>query len=283
MKYFVLILIALIITELVRSKYYLKTTRKTIEIENLPAGFDGLKIVLLSDLHEMRFGEKNSRLAEKVIAENPDLILFPGDMSNSTLKAHDAFTELLEQLDGRFLFYASAGNHDLRNGDGIKIPDTLLQVMREHGVHYIQNGFDIYEKSGKSLKIYGFCMPLDENSSKEMYKRRLLSAKKEDLEQKLGKCPDEFSILLAHDPHDFEVYAEWGAHLTIAGHIHGGSVRLPFLHGMFSPHFKFFPKYDKGLFEKDGKQMYVGGGLGGAKIPRFFNPPEICVLTLKGK
>ena len=217
MKYFALILIALIIAELVRSKYYLKTTRKTIEIKNLPAEFDGLKIVLLSDLHEMRFGEKNIRLAQKVIAENPDLILFPGDMSNSTLKAHDAFTELLEQLDGKFPFYASAGNHDLRNGDGIKISDTLLQVMRE-------NGFDIYEKSGKSLKIYGFCMPLDENSSKEMYKRRLLSAKKEDLERELGKCPDEFAILLAHDPHDFEVYAEWGAHLTIAGHIHGGSV-----------------------------------------------------------
>lgn len=282
MIYFALICLALVILEFLRSKYCVKTTCETIELKNLPKEFDGLRIVLLSDLHEMRFGEKNSKLADMVKAENPDLIVFPGDMSNSTLRTHDAFTELLEQLGGKYPIYASTGNHDLRNGDGVEINSELLNVMKKHGVYYVQNGFEVFENNGVQLKIYGFCMPLDETSSKEMYKRRLLSASCADVEKALGKCPDEPIILLAHDPHEFVSYSDWGAHLTIAGHIHGGIVRLPILGGMFSPHFKFFPSYDKGLFERNGKKMFVGAGLGGAKLPRFFNPPEICVLTLRG-
>ena len=73
-------------------------------------------------------------------------------------------------------------------------------------------------------------------------------------------------------------YAGWGADLVLCGHVHGGLVRLPFLGGVLSPERKFFPKYDKGLYEKDGTKMYVSGGIG---KPRLCNPPEINLIHLK--
>jgi hypothetical protein len=99
---------------------------------------------------------------------------------------------------------------------------------------------------------------------------------------KLGKCPEEFSILIAHNPDYFDDYARWGADLTLSGHIHGGLVRLPFLGGVLSPKLKLFPKYDYGYFETGGKRMIITGGLGAhnPKI-RINNPPELVIVTMK--
>lgn len=69
-----------------------------------------------------------------------------------------------------------------------------------------------------------------------------------------------------------------GADLVLCGHVHGGLIRLPLAGGLLSPERKFFPKYDKGLYEKAGTKMYVSGGIG---KPRFWNPPEINLLYLK--
>ena len=82
-----------------------------------------------------------------------------------------------------------------------------------------------------------------------------------DLENDLGRrrgC----TVLLAHNPLLLDSYTGWGADLVLCGHVHGGLVRLPFLGGVLSPERRFFPKYDKGLYEKDGTKMYVSGGIG---------------------
>ena len=97
----------------------------------------------------------------------------------------------------------------------------------------------------------------------------------ETLRQYLGTC-EENTVLLAHDPLCFPAYAEWGAGLTLSGHVHGGIVRIPGIGGLLSPERKFFPKYDKGKFRRGDSEMIVSGGLG--KL-RLFNPPEICLLT----
>ena len=70
-----------------------------------------------------------------------------------------------------------------------------------------------------------------------------------------------------------------GADLTLAGHLHGGIVRLPYFGGVITPQLRFFPKYDRGLFKRRGKQMVVSAGLGSHSIPiRINNPPELVVL-----
>ncbi len=74
-------------------------------------------------------------------------------------------------------------------------------------------------------------------------------------EKLLGKADNElFQILLAHNPAYFDNYVTWGADLSLAGHVHGGIVRIPFWNkGVLSPSIQFFPKYDGGIFKQDNK------------------------------
>ena len=93
------------------------------------------------------------------------------------------------------------------------------------------------------------------------------------------KKGDDFTILLTHNPIYFETYMEWGADLTLAGHIHGGMIRLPIVGGVFSPDKTFFPLYDKGNYPLESKKMIVSVGIGfGKKGFRFLICPEIFTV-----
>ena len=68
---------------------------------------------------------------------------------------------------------------------------------------------------------------------------------------------------------------------ALAGHLHGGVVRLPFVGGLVSPQVKLFPRYDRGLYEKYGRKMVVTAGLGShSMMVRVNNPPEVVMLEL---
>ena len=95
---------------------------------------------------------------------------------------------------------------------------------------------------------------------------------------------DAYTILLAHNPDYFPVYAEWGADLVLSGHVHGGMVILPVLGGVVSPMVRLFPKYYRGMYECRNKKMILTGGLGGHTLKfRVNNKPEICVIHLEGE
>lgn len=90
-----------------------------------------------------------------------------------------------------------------------------------------------------------------------------------------------FHILIAHNPDYFEEYAKWGADLTVSGHVHGGMLILPKLGGLLSPMIKIFPKYYKGIYQKNEQFMLVSSGLGNHTIKiRLNNRPDIAVLHL---
>ena len=105
---------------------------------------------------------------------------------------------------------------------------------------------------------------------------------KEYLPSVIGKPNKEkYHILLAHNPEYFEEYAEWGPDLVVAGHVHGGIMRLPVLGGVISPKLVLFPKYDGGVFEKEDTTMVLSRGLGMHTLPvRIFNPGELVVIHL---
>ena len=89
-------------------------------------------------------------------------------------------------------------------------------------------------------------------------------------------------MLFRSNPMYFETYATVGFNLTISGHVHGGSLRLPYLGGVFSPEKVLFPKYDAGNFQIEDSELIVSRGLGnGQGNFRFLNQPEIVLITLK--
>lgn len=104
----------------------------------------------------------------------------------------------------------------------------------------------------------------------------------DQISQILGEADKEnYRILLTHNPLYAETYARWGADLTLAGHVHGGMIRLPRVGGVLSPERTLFPKYAGGQYDVLGSTLIANRGLGNGNYGiRLFNQPEISVITL---
>ena len=96
---------------------------------------------------------------------------------------------------------------------------------------------------------------------------------------------NNYNILVAHNPTDADAYENYGFDLVLSGHIHGGIIILPKLGGVFSPEYRFFPKYYRGLYTLKKMKLIVSRGLGFSKrLPfRMFNPAEVVIINLMKK
>lgn len=275
----VVFLLLMIVLEFLRSRYALNVTRTMITLDSLPKTFDGTKLAVISDLHQARFGEYNSELAKRIKRESPDYIFFVGDMGDSKKFNVDAFYDLLESLGDSIPVIAVPGNHDLRLGGG-SLHKNFVRETERFGAVILHNTSAEIVSGGNKLHIYGFCQPLAHDAELPSRCWKFADVADSDVEAMLGKCPtDAPVILLAHDPSHIDKYSAWGADLVLSGHHHGGGIRLPFIGGLFGPDGNFLPKYTAGLYRENDTQMFVTRGLG-STVPRFFNPPEIAIVTL---
>ncbi len=171
--------------------------------------------------------------------------------------------------------YLSLGNHELDLPDRVR--DTYLETLRSAGVTVLRNETACITGDGDKLYIAGADLHTSVYHSDDFQYGKLNSYEHGELTKDLG-VRKGCTLLLAHNPLIFDAYAQWKADAVFSGHVHGGAVRLPFIGGVLSPERRFFPKYSKGRYVKNGTVMQVSAGLG--KL-RFLNPPEICVVTLK--
>lgn len=257
-----------------------------IKTDQLKRTDGSLRIVFLADLHDRLWGEGQEQLLEAIDSLKADLILGAGDMlvaKEHAVKMEHALL-LFEELTKRQIpIILSNGNHESRMRQQPEKYEhqyeTYAGRMTSMGVRILSDEACELVHGSSSVKIYGYEMPLE-------YYHKLWQPvyKGEDLEQKFGR-PDEkhFHILMAHNPVYFDTYAAWGADLTLAGHLHGGIIRIPGIGGVITPQVKLFPEYDRGFFERNGKYMAVSAGLGEHTVPiRIFNPPQLILLTIEG-
>lgn len=151
-------------------------------------------------------------------------------------------------------------------------------ALREKGLQMMCNTHITLPK--QNIIVYGA------EIKEECYRHFRMYPLEEDYMASILGIPDkeQFIILLAHNPDYFTRYAEWGADLVLSGHVHGGLMKLPFLGGVISPALKLFPKYDGGLFQKEGSTMILSRGLGTHTLPiRILNPGELIVVQLQPK
>jgi len=241
-----------------------------------------VRAVVLADLHNKRYGKDNSFLLAAIREQKPDMILIAGDILTARpRKNFESAVHLLRELAGEYPVYYGNGNHEQRlklypqtYGD---MAERYGQALEEIGIEPLVNSHVILEECG--IAVYGA------EIARSYYKRfRQRHMEVEYLRKTLG-VPDGslYTVLLAHNPDFFPAYAGWGANLTVAGHVHGGVVRIPLWgRGVISPSWRFFPKYDGGIFREDGAVMLLSRGLGMHTIPvRLFNPGELWVVDLK--
>ena len=253
-------------------------THYVIENSKIPADFSGYKMLFITDFHSTNFGINNSRLVRKIDEINPDIILLGGDMVNSVNDDGTVFLKFCEQIAGKYQTFYVLGNHELIQGE--EFYHSLENKLQALGVTCLNNKSTTLKKGKSEISLYGLWFNLRYYQSVNSEEKYFF--KRQSAEELLGHSSSNFNILLTHSPTYFDTYSDWGADLTLSGHMHGGMIRLPFLGGVFSPEKDFFPEYDAGLFEKNGKKMIVSRGLGNGLIGfRVFNSPEIVTIELK--
>lgn len=235
----------------------------------LPAGWDGGRLVVLSDLHGKRFGRQNSRLLEAVRKAGPDVICLCGDMMDEW-SGTEYLRPLLEGLVEIAPVYYVTGNHEWASG---QMPQ-LRQLLEETGVTYLSNTFVPLERNGNTITLAGIDDP---NGYADQETPEELAA---ELTAACGE--DAFWILLAHRNDHFPgQYSLLGADLVLSGHGHGGMIRLPGTDGLISTDRTLFPSYTAGLYYENGSTLFVTRGLGNSGPSfRLFNRPEVAMVTL---
>lgn len=237
---------------------------------DLPTGFDGCRIVVLSDLHGAEFGENNEELFQTVADQSPEYIFYLGDLEDKYRGPDPGYAEAVAAgLTAIAPTYYVTGNHEWAIGD---VPE-LKERLAAQGVTVLSNDFTTLERNGDTVVLAGIDDP---NGYADQKQPETVAA------EVYAAYGDPFWLLLAHRNDRFEEqYSLLGADLVLSGHGHGGIIRLPFTDGLLSTNRTLFPSYTAGLYDKNGSALFVTRGLGNSGPSfRLWNRPEVAVVTL---
>ena len=248
----------------------LQTTFFHLTFPDLPEGFDGCRIAVIADSHSAEFGEGNRKLFTAIEEQDPDYIFHLGDLEDSNRPRKPGYAEsMADGLTAIAPTYYVTGNHEWANGG---VPE-LKDCLRGHGVHVLSNQFVPLERNGDVLILAGIDDP---NGRADQKTPEELAAEIREA------CGDTFWMMMAHRNNRFEnQYSLLGADLVLAGHGHGGVIRLPFTDGLVDADRTLFPHYTAGVYELNGSTAFITRGLGNTGYTlRLFNRPEVAILTL---
>lgn len=239
-----------------------------IQSERVQTAF---RIALLSDLHNYEFGTDNYELVEEIRQSRPDIILIAGDMVNQDEYDTHVVLELCENLKRIAPIYYTLGNHEgvlmyASGEDGIALDVQLMEI----GVPMLYFGCENTIICGNPVTLGVFPYLEAEADTLDM-----------DEVQRFEES-SAFRIMISHYPSIFyEKLFDTDAELAVAGHYHGGQIRLPYLGGLYHVDDGFFPRYSGGEYKLDKAMLIVSRGLGGkAGIPRVNNRPELVLIDV---
>ncbi len=241
-------------------------------------------IVMLADLHNQLYGNNNEILLGEIEKLSPDFVCLAGDMLiGHTQIPYEAGQQTVIELAKQYPVFYGLGNHESRMKHDVAIYGTRYEEYMEpieklEAKVLVNENAEFFVGENK-FRIYGYDLP---NKYFKKFNRYVFE--KTQVEEGVGACDtanDCYNILLAHNPVYFEQYAQWGADLTLSGHLHGGIIRLPLIGGVITPQAKLFPRYSAGKYTIGEKYMIVSRGLGTHTIPiRINNKPELSVIHL---
>lgn len=263
----ILILLAALVLFFRWQQEGIRTQTVDVFSPDLPAAFDGLRIVQISDLHGKEFGADNETLLEQVAALKPDLIAITGDLIDQESQL-ERLPALADSLCAIAPTYYITGNHEW----AVRRVNELKELLTAHGVRVLTNRYEIWEKDGATFAVAGIDDP---NGPYDQKTGDLLR----------GEIAADYVLLLAHR-NTVEEYAGWGYNLVLCGHAHGGIIRIPLLDiPLLGTDRKFFPQYAGGLYDMGGgTSCFVSRGLGSNTVPfqafRLFNRPDLPLIIL---
>jgi uncharacterized protein len=281
--FFSIIPLLSIIYGIALGRYNFEVKNVVLPFKNLPEKFDGFKILQFSDFHSgslINQQGKFKKAFELINLQNPDIIVFTGDMVNSSAYELEGWVDLLAGLKAKHGKFSILGNHDYGdyrawNSVEEKVADheLLKAYQKKMGFTLLLNQSCIIERDSQAIALLGI-----ENWGEKPFPQygRLDLALNES-----KNIP--FKILLSHDP------SLWKAHvagktdiaLTLSGHTHGMQLAINIGDFSWSPVSLKYPEW-KGIYSEKGQYLYVNIGLGYIGFPgRVGTNPEITVFELK--
>ncbi len=275
---------------MLKGKYNFQIRRESIVFPNLPKGFDGMKLVQISDAHLGTFGpgevEDVRPAIQLIMQEKPDIIVFTGDLVNNLAEEAEPYIDLFAEMTAPLGKFSIFGNHDYARYVYRDESEESIQrraenrvrfeeIHREMGFDLIKNQSRVLERNGDRMALIGI-----ENWGRNFFQYG-------DLEAALSQVDEgSFQLLLSHDPTHFEeqVLGKKNISLTLSGHTHGAQfgVEVPEWGIKWSPSKWFGYKRWGGLYQEGNQYLYVNRGLGCLGFPgRVGIHPEITVIELK--
>ncbi len=265
-------------------RHWIEISHHDFVLRGLPAAFEGVRMVQLSDIHLDLFTEPFflRHAIDCINRIRPEAIFLTGDFVTaatgfrrgpklgSVKFARDAAWQcanMLTKLECKAL-YAVLGNHDLDVG-----ADVVAAALTANGINVLRNAYTPIERAGDRIWLAGVDDPLEGHPDPE-------SA----IPASIRNVPNEPVVLMCHAPDYVDRLltqpAGQAVDLVLSGHTHGGQVRLPLVGAMVLP--VLGRKYIEGLFRFGRLQLFVNRGLGTVGVPfRLDCPPEITVITLR--
>lgn len=231
---------------------------------------DNIRIVCIADLHNKEFGEDNERLVYEISKLKPDIITLVGDMiMEQQPDNYESTLSLCKNLGEVAPVYFSLGNHEI---DAMLFGGSnIYKDAKKQGIKIMNNETETVNIDGTIIDIIG----LTQNPTEfEEYG-------KEFFDKAMG-ADDNFKLLLNHYPEQFlGVLDDYEIDLALAGHAHGGQVRLPWIGGLYAADQGFLPELCDGYHEIGNSKVIITRGLGKSGwCPRINNKPEIAVVDI---
>ncbi len=255
----------LAVAPLILSGYGAAYASKAYEVRelNLPFGCS-LRVVQLSDIHAGLFmtREEMRHFADQVNRLQPDLFVLTGDYISNSMKFLPGCVEEMSRVRARYGTFAIMGNHERWYGR----QSEILAMFRRHRITFLLNTHKVIGSKPGPFAVAG----IDD-----------LLAGYPDLEAALqGLDATIPTILLSHRPEIFPRAAAQGIPLTLAGHYHGGQIKLK-LPGVDISVAHLRTRYPEGLYRRQDSHLYVNRGIGTTFTPIRLNVrPEVTVFNL---
>ena len=254
----------------------IEITRQTIKLPESKKLLKGITLAQICDLHINMWNiSLIDESIEKMNSLNPDIVVITGDVICNGRKFLPELFSILKKIKHKYGIYACIGNHDHSDGDNAR---EIIRNYNKYDIKVLNNESQNITIKNTPIYIAG----LDDYDTGQ-----------QDFKKTFKNIPDEEkSLLLTHNPINFEQLSKYNPLVVFAGHTHGGQFYLPCIKQIYKNFLNH--KYIRGRHEHDGSILYVNRGIGTCMFsdvvlkkkfyfntPRFNSKPEITFFDFE--